>query len=126
MELCLELILLGSKNPLELLELLDVVLLLPLLADGRISLGGLKSAKTLLLTSFNLLLDCSFSLLDSAIRVMISSHFPLGFSLCCFSDDLTLLSFSAKISFNLEPTLVLGIMGVSANNSALFEAMPFS
>ena len=122
MELCLELILLGSKNPLELLELLDVVLLL--LFVGRINLGGLKSAKTLLLTSFNLVFDSlRFSLLDSAIRIMISSHFPLGFSL--FS-HLTLLSFSAKISFNLDPTLVLGIMGVSANNSALFEAMPFS
>ena len=125
MELCRLLILLDSpKNPLELLELLDVVDLV-LLQFGRMSFGGLKSAKTLLLTSFNLVLESfRLSLLLSAIWFMISSHLPLGFSR--FSDRVFLVSFSARISFNLEPTLVLGIMGVSANNSALFEAIPFS
>ena len=60
-ELCRLLILLDSpKNPLELLELLDVVDLV-LLQFGRMSFGGLKSAKTLLLTSFKILFEQSFN-----------------------------------------------------------------
>ena len=35
-------------------------------------------------------------------------------------------AFSAKISLSLEPTLVFGKIGFSANNSALFDAVPFS
>ena len=35
-------------------------------------------------------------------------------------------AFSVKNSLTLEPTFVLGKIGFSANNSALFEAVPFS
>ena len=87
---------------------------------GLISLGGLKSANILLLTSLSLFSELLFW--PSAIWVIISSHFPLPFRSFF---ELT-GTFSAKISLSFEPTFVLGKIGFSANKSALLDAVPFS